>query len=141
MAKRKTTLALEAVKTTFCHKDRASLINEFDDDGWKILDDYRNVTRKANKSDFFSHPIHNIPRNSYKYKIFVALVPPDFSLDVFLERARDREQGLCFNKGVNNIWTVDAREELAMCMIVIRYQLHATMDRKCGYKARIKKSR
>ena len=110
MAKRKTTFALEAVKTTVCRKDRASLMNEFEDDGWEILDDSWTITRKANKLDFFSHPVHNLPRHTSKYDIFVALVPPVFALDVFLERARDREHGLCFNKGGNNIWTVDVTE-------------------------------
>ena len=90
MAKRKTTLALEAVKTTIRRKDPASLMKEFEDDGWEILDDSQTVTRKANESDFFSHPVHNLPQHASKYDIFVTLVPPDFALDVFLERARDR---------------------------------------------------
>jgi hypothetical protein len=140
MAKRKTTLALEEVKTTVRRKDRASLMKEFEDDGWEILDDSRTVTRKVNEWDFFSHPVHNIPRNASKYDIFTALLPPDFAFDVFLERARDRDMGLCFSKGGNNIWTVDATEDLAMRLIAIRLQVHATMDKKCGYKAGIKKA-
>ena len=132
MAKRKTTLALEEFKTTVRRKEHASLMKEFENNGCEILDDSQTVTRKANKSDFFSHPVHNLPRHASKYNIFVTLVPPDFALDVFLERARDREHGLCFNKGGNNIWTVDVTEYLVMRMIAIRLQMYATMDRKCG---------
>ena len=140
MVKRKTTLALEAVKTTLRRKDRASQIKEFEDDGWELLDDSRTVTRKANKWDFFSHPVHNIPRTASKYDIFTALLPPDFAFDVLLERARDRDMGLCWSKGGNNIWTVDATEDMAMRLIAIRLQVHSTMDKKCGFKAGITKA-
>ena len=109
MAKRKTTLALEAVKTTRRRKDRAFLLNDFEDNGWEILDDTRTVTRKTNKSAFFSSPVHSIPRLATKYDIFVALLPPAFALNILLERAHDRDGGLMLNMGNNNYWTIYAK--------------------------------
>ena len=59
MTKRKTPLALKAVRTTRCRKDRAFLLKDFEDNGWGgILDDTMTVTRKTNESAFFSSPLH-----------------------------------------------------------------------------------
>ena len=105
MTKRKTPLALEAVRTTRCRKDRVFMLKDFEDNGWwEIIDDTMTVTRKTNESAFFSSPLHSIPRLSTKYDIFVALLPPAFVLNVLLERAHDRDGGLMLNLGNRTIY-------------------------------------
>ena len=82
MSKRRSSLALEAARISRRQKDDAILQKEFSDGGWKLLDDSRTVTRRASMSEFFSHPIHDLPRYATKYEIFVALLPPAFLNDV-----------------------------------------------------------
>ena len=105
MTKPKTPLALEAVRTTRCRKDRVFMLKDFEDNGWwEIIDDTMTVTRKTNESAFFSSPLHSIPRLATKYDIFVALLPPAFVLNVLLERAHDRDGGLMLNLGNRTIY-------------------------------------
>ena len=132
MAKRRTSLASEAVRTYIRRKDRASILKDFNDNGWEILDDTRTVTRKGDESEFSASPVHIIPRLASKYDIFFRLLPLEFALDVLLERAHDRDGGLTFHKGNQNYWTVEATEDLAMKIIAIRLQVHANMNSNCG---------
>ena len=105
MTKPKTPLALEAVRTTRCRKDRTFMLKDFEDNGWwEIIDDTMTVTRKTNESASFSSPLHSIPRLATKYDIFVALLPPAFVLNVLLERAHDRDGGLMLNLGNRTIY-------------------------------------
>ena len=133
MTKHRTSLALEAIWTTWRRKDSATLQKEFTDDSWM-------VTRKANMLEFFANPIHDLPRYATKYELFTALFPPDFLHDVLVERGHKRDGGLSFNKGNKNVWTVEDSEDLAMRIITVRLQVHTSMDRQCLYKAGIKKA-
>lgn len=87
-------------------------------------------------SKFFSHPVHDLPQYATKYEIFVALLLPLFLNDGLKERAHDSDGGLSFNKVNNNVWNVEANEDLEMRIMAVMLQVHLCMDKQVLYKKR-----
>ena len=111
-------------KTVKCisqlRQNKENIEKKFHEEGWAYLRACETLYQLEHDKVSPDYPLHHIRRSDTKYDIFRKMLPPELLMGVLQRRCEDREQGLSFDKGCGNIFTIKMNIFVPLSILAVR---------------------
>ena len=110
--------------------NRLETARKFKKDGWGFMRKNETVVMKDGDTGMSDFPVHSCSRSDSPFDIFRVLMPNRMVKGTLEKRGQDRLDGLKFNKGKGQFYTVEASVFNALSILAVKVLIHGWQDKK-----------